>query len=117
MKHQELDSIRELRLALEANRDELIASHLRLGEFNAAGDQDLTDCLVELMERNGFLLNQVLNALDRIASCRYGECLNCGEPVCAKGLAALPWVVLCESCQPVVDSRSADRETTAFHAA
>ena len=90
MRRREVDLPRELRQALEAKRDELIKNHLRLQEFAAERDPDLTNRAADLQGRNGFLLNQVLNALDRIAGYRCGECLNCGEPVCAKGLVALP---------------------------
>jgi RNA polymerase-binding transcription factor DksA len=116
MKCREIDLPGELRQALEAKRDELIGNHFRLQEFAAERDPELTDRVAELLVRNGFLLNQVLNALDRIASRRYGECLNCGEPVCAKGLVALPWAAFCQPCQKALDSQNADMHPQISHA-
>ena len=115
MKHQDLDSLSELRHALEAKRDQLIRSRIHLEEVAAEREPYETDRVADLMERNGFLLNQVLGALDRIASSSYGECLNCGEPVCAKGVAALPWAALCQRCQDASDSQNADIRPRMFH--
>ena len=47
----------------------------------------------------GFLIRQVSEALERINNGSYGLCLQCGEPISAKRLAALPWVALCTGCQ------------------
>lgn len=116
MKHHDLDSLTELQYALEAKRSELVRNHLRLEQVAAEREPHVADRVAELMERNGFLLSQVLDALDRIASRRYGECRNCGEPVCAKGLAALPWATLCQRCQEVLDSPNADIRPRLFHA-
>ncbi len=116
MEDRRLDSLAELRQALETKRDKLIRNHVRLVGFAAERDPDLTDHVAELMVRNGFLLSQVLNALERIARCRYGECLNCGEPVCGKDLEALPWATLCQPCQEALDTQSSDLSPTASHA-
>ena len=45
------------------------------------------------------LLQRVTEALERIESKSYGECLNCEEPVERKRLAAVPWARLCLKCQ------------------
>jgi RNA polymerase-binding transcription factor DksA len=116
MEHRRLDSLGELRQALETKRERLVRDHLRLVEFAAERDPDLRDSVVELMERNGLLLCQVLNALDRIADSRYGQCLNCGEPVCEKHLAALPWATLCHQCQEPLDTLNAHARPAVFHA-
>ena len=116
MIRREVDLPGELRQALEAKRDELIRNHFRLQEFAAERDPDLTDRVAELQGRNGFLLNQVLSALDRITSRRYGECLNCGGPVCAKGLVALPWAAFCQPCQEASGSQNADTRQRISHA-
>ena len=116
MENRRLDSLGELRQALETKRDKLVRNRLRLVEFAAERDPDLRDPLAALMERNGFLLSQVLNALDRIADGRYGQCLNCGEPVCGRHLAALPWATLCQHCQEPLDTLNADTRPAVFHA-
>lgn len=46
-----------------------------------------------------FLTRQVSEALERIDDGSYGRCLQCGESISAKRLAALPWVALCIGCQ------------------
>jgi hypothetical protein len=46
-----------------------------------------------------FLTRQVSEALERIDCGNYGLCLQCGQPISAKRLTALPWVALCVSCQ------------------
>jgi len=39
----------------------------------------------------GFLTRQVSDALEQIDNGNYGLCLNCGQPIPPKRLAALPW--------------------------
>jgi RNA polymerase-binding transcription factor len=132
MKHHDFDSldglsggVSDLRQALEAKRDELVRNYIRLEiaveKVPALMDQAVAatvrNLAAEQLERNGFLLHHVLDALDRIAQGLYGKCVNCGEPVCAEGLAALPWVALCQPCQQVLDSRRIDGHPTIFHAA
>ena len=45
------------------------------------------------------LLQLVIEALGRIESEEYGDCMNCQEPVERKRLEAVPWAHLCLSCQ------------------
>jgi len=51
------------------------------------------------MQWTSFLTRQVSEALERIDDGSYGLCLQCGQPISAKRLAALPWVALCIGCQ------------------
>jgi DksA/TraR C4-type zinc finger protein len=51
------------------------------------------------MNWSAFLVQQVSEALERIDSGSYGLCLQCGQPISAKRLTALPWVALCIGCQ------------------
>jgi hypothetical protein len=53
----------------------------------------------------GFLTRQVSEALERIDNGKYGLCLNCGEPIPPKRLAALPWVAFCIACQEETETR------------
>jgi RNA polymerase-binding transcription factor DksA len=106
----------EIRRALEAKRDELVRNYLRLEEIAAEREPEVIEGVVALMARNGFLLRQVLDALDRIARDSYGKCLNCGERVCPPGLAALPWATLCQPCEDRMDSQGAGTRSTVFHA-
>jgi DnaK suppressor protein len=43
-------------------------------------------------------------ALDRIRSGEYGVCENCGEPIHAKRLEAVPWATLCVACQSLSEN-------------
>ncbi len=45
------------------------------------------------------LLQEVMDALDRVGSKDFGECSDCGEPVERKRLEAVPWASLCLACQ------------------
>ena len=45
------------------------------------------------------ILNQVNEALARIDAGAYGTCTNCGRPIAAARLRALPYVALCIDCQ------------------
>jgi len=51
------------------------------------------------MDWAAFLIRQASEALGRIDDGSYGLCLQCGQPISAKRLAALPWVALCIGCQ------------------
>lgn len=44
-------------------------------------------------------LLDVNRALDRIEEGTYGICTNCGQPIQAERLEALPWAELCIDCQ------------------
>lgn len=51
------------------------------------------------MDWSGFLTRQASEALERIENGSYGFCLQCGQHISAKRLAALPWAALCTDCQ------------------
>jgi DnaK suppressor protein len=82
-----------------------------MDELVLANQRDLT---VERLNRETFLLRQVADALDRIATGDYGICLECEEPISAKRLTALPWAALCLPCQEAAD-RGPCEQTTARH--
>lgn len=44
-------------------------------------------------------LIDVNSALERIHEGTYGICTNCGQPIQAERLEALPWAELCIDCQ------------------
>jgi DnaK suppressor protein len=46
---------------------------------------------------------EIETALARLADGTYGVCLECGRPIEAKRLRALPWAELCHSCQTAGD--------------
>lgn len=45
------------------------------------------------------LLREVEDALRRIHDTTYGVCAECGEPISAKRLEAVPWAKFCVRCQ------------------
>lgn len=45
------------------------------------------------------LLQEVVDALDRLDEGDFGKCMNCGEEVERKRLEAVPWSPFCLSCQ------------------
>jgi DnaK suppressor protein len=46
-----------------------------------------------------------------LASEEFGVCLECGEPIPAKRLMALPWAALCLQCQEIADRNPRGEET------
>src|SRR5438477_11188460 len=51
-------------------------------------------------------IRQALNALERG---QYGECVNCGEDINEKRLAAVPWATLCIACQETTEAEHTSR--------
>ena len=52
-----------------------------------------------LEENEGRLLQAIDAALKRIDDGTYGNCVNCGQPVGAERLEALPWTTQCIGCK------------------
>ena len=57
-------------------------------------------------------LRMVEEALDRLDSGEYGNCLNCEEPIPPKRLMALPWARYCVTCQERLGEELAREEDT-----
>jgi len=57
------------------------------------------DRRLSVLERLEDQLNDVNRALERIGEGTYGICTNCGQPIQAERLEALPWADLCIDCQ------------------
>jgi DnaK suppressor protein len=51
------------------------------------------------------LLREVEEALSRVGTEEYGVCLECGEEISTKRLAAVPWAKYCLTCQDLVSQR------------
>jgi RNA polymerase-binding transcription factor DksA len=60
---------------------------------------------LDRLERRVVLLQQVEDALERIAVGDYGTCLDCWEPTSEKRFVALPSADLCLNCQEAADNR------------
>lgn len=61
-------------------------------------ERENEDVLRNLQEETRLELKQVRAALQRIASGEYGICSQCGEPIGAARLAALPYATRCIRC-------------------
>ncbi len=57
------------------------------------------ELLFSMSNNDRILLEMIDEALVRIESGDYGECVNCGEPVQEKRLEAVPWARYCLKCQ------------------
>jgi len=51
------------------------------------------------------LLQEVVDALNRIEEGGFGECINCGNAVEEKRLKAVPWSPLCLACQEQAEAQ------------
>jgi len=84
-------------LAIETSPDEL-------DRIQHASDRDWA---MSNLERNSNRLREVRAALDRLDASTFGICVDCGDNINPKRLAAIPWASSCIVCQEV-----ADREQT-----
>ena len=57
------------------------------------------ELLISMSANDRKLLELIDEALVRVESGEYGECVNCGEPVLEKRLDAVPWARYCLKCQ------------------
>jgi DnaK suppressor protein len=57
------------------------------------------ELLISMSANDRRLLASIDEALQRIETGGFGECVNCGEPVQEKRLEAVPWARFCLKCQ------------------
>jgi len=118
---QTLDSttLEEFRRILERKRSELIQSWLRPDEIVAERFADAMDDMVSVANRDlvtdqikryTMELSDIDDALVRIADGTFGSCLDCGDLIFPKRLAALPWAVHCLYCQRLLDQAGSFEE-------
>src|SRR5215813_554080 len=92
---------------LTAKHDEICRSTAREGitiertadaldETQSAAARELT---TRSLEREAKLLRNVRLALARVADGTYGTCMECEEEIGQKRMQAVPWAVLCLTCQ------------------
>ena len=60
---------------------------------------------MSILDRLEEQLLDIDRALERIDEGTYGICANCGKPIQAERLEALPWADLCIDCQRKSDAR------------
>ena len=80
-------------LAIETSPDEL--DRIQNGQ-----ERDLA---MGTLDRDSRLLREVRAALSRIDAGKFGICLDCGEDISGKRLAAVPWTASCIGCQTAAD--------------
>lgn len=106
-----------LKSALQSKRFELErsirsqSSQLSISE----GEYDLIDRVQGMRGRDEAVtfidaltrtLTQVEAALAAMSEGSYGTCVDCGEPIAARRLEAIPWAVHCIRCQERADRRA-----------
>lgn len=62
-------------------------------------------CALRLKERDRNLLKQIDDALDRIATERYGVCENCAEEIPLRRLKVRPMTTLCVDCKTLEEEQ------------
>ena len=98
----------ELRRSLEQRLEKLTARLAQIdSELRLPGSQDSQDRSAErenqevlegLGDSEREEVRAIREALDRIANGTYGSCTECGNPIGAQRLEALPFTSLCISC-------------------
>jgi DnaK suppressor protein len=69
-------------------------------DFKDVASEQIQDTLDETKaEQAAFELEQLLAARDRLLDHSYGQCLDCGNAIDIRRLAALPSAPLCTACQ------------------
>ena len=85
-------------------------------EVRDAEEQSVTDFAQEMdfavMEMKADTLNRIDEALQRLEDGSYGTCAECDTEITAARLKAVPFAVLCRSCQEDEETRAAEERTT-----
>ncbi|TXD35335.1 RNA polymerase-binding protein DksA [Lujinxingia vulgaris] len=103
--------LEEMRLALEAQRQELVRSNNLTRNELRDNDREPRDSIDEstdeqgnatelrLQDRERNLLNKVNDAIFRLDTGEYGYCDECGDPIGKARLRARPMAELCIECK------------------
>jgi DnaK suppressor protein len=102
---------------LESKRRELLTDLARLkGEVREAGEPEVRDSIDEVtsdeisgesfqeITEKSKTLEQVEDALKRVAAGTYGKCIVCGRQISPARLEALPWTPYCLDDQRKLDT-------------
>jgi DnaK suppressor protein len=100
------------RRMLETQRGELLSGPYKEGisvERVPDSVEELTleierNMAVDVLNRKSALLEQVNEALERIAAGDYGVCVTCQKAISPKRLAAVPWAARCLECQQAAEN-------------
>jgi DnaK suppressor protein len=104
---------------LEKKRRDLLSDLARLeGEARDSGDGEVRDTIDDATAQQGSAealeevtlesqtLEQVEDALKRVADGTYGKCIICGRPIAPARLEAIPWTPYCLEDQEKLDAAS-----------
>jgi len=105
-------------VVLEKKRRDLLSDLARLeGEARDSGEAEVRDTTDDATAQQGSsealqevtlesqTLEQVEDALKRVADGTYGKCVVCGRPIDPKRLEAIPWTPYCLEDQEKLDHR------------
>ncbi len=67
--------------------------------------------MLAVSENESRQLALIDDAIQRVEDKEYGDCQNCGNPVNAKRLSAIPWARYCLNCQQLVEQGLLEDET------
>lgn len=97
-----LDQLASLRGG-ERGRAQASAEHFGRSEDSLAETSAGRELELALDAHETAELNQVQAALDRLATGRYGLCVDCGQAIAAARLLATPEAARCISCQAATE--------------
>jgi len=82
----------------------IVQSNELIEKVQLAGQREFA---ARALERDTKNLMQIDAALKRIDDGEFGICLDCGEAISPKRLAAMPWAGYCLHCQELHDAQEA----------
>jgi DnaK suppressor protein len=76
-------------------------------QLSSAATRELA---IHLVDRNSRLASEVRFALERLDKGTYGLCESCDGQIAPKRLDAVPWALLCVSCQALREEEKVDSD-------
>jgi DnaK suppressor protein len=109
------DLRRRLEAQLEETRRFLTSLERETRSFETNIPQDSADLSVATVSQESLFaqasqrrlqMRRIEGAIDRIDHGSFGICTNCGEPIAARRLEAVPWTQNCLQCQELIEQAS-----------
>ena len=97
---------RQAELANVMRRREAIAVEATPDEVERIQHATERELAIDHLERESQRLREVRDALGRLDTGAFGICLDCGQDIKPKRLAAVPWASFCIICQEAADRSS-----------
>ncbi len=99
-------SARQAELANAVRGREAITVEVAPDELDRIQHSTERELAIGCLERESHGLREVRDALGRMDTGTFGVCLECGQDIKPKRLAAIPWTSFCIVCQEAADSDS-----------